>query len=74
MVTLVKFGAGYPVFEVGEYQYTGTRLPEAGETITVTRVTDAETDGPRERLVYVTKVDPLSEIPIRAVEAAERAA
>jgi hypothetical protein len=70
-VTLVKLGSGYPVFEVGAYQYVGTRLPDTGDTITITRAPGVETHGPRQRLVYVTRVDPRSEVPIRAVEAAE---
>ena len=70
-VTLVKVGSGHPVFELGAYQYTGTRIPVTGDTITVTRTPGVETHGARQRLVYVTRVDPQSEIPIRAVEAGE---
>jgi hypothetical protein len=67
-VTLVRVGPGYPTFEVGAYRYTGTRLPAVGETIRITRSQDGQNDGPRERLGYVTRVDPSSEVPIRVTE------
>lgn len=67
-VTLVKAGSGLPVFEVGAYHYTGPWLPLVGEIITITRSSDATTDGPYEQLGYVTRVDPTSDTPIRVTE------
>lgn len=70
-VTLVKVASGQPVFEIGAYEYTGTRLPDTGETITVTRANGGGSRDARPLRVYVTKVDPRDEVPIRAVEATE---
>jgi hypothetical protein len=67
-VTLVKPGTGVPVFEVGAYRYTAGWLPVAGDIITITKAPDAVTDGPHERLAYVTRVDPAAETPIRVTE------
>jgi len=66
-VTFVRIGRGLPTFEVGAYVYTGTWLPAVGEVITITRVTDAP-DEPRDRLAFVTRVDPVSDTPIRVTE------
>lgn len=70
-VTLMRAGPGLPYFEVAAYRYTGAWLPVAGDLITVTRVTgtDAEADDPGPFLVYVTRVDPDADAPIRATEA-----
>ena len=67
-VTFVKPGAGVPVFEVGAYRYTAGWLPAAGQIITITKAPDANSDGPYERLAYVTRVDPAAETPIRVTE------
>lgn len=67
-VTFVRVGTGLPYFEVGAYRYTGPWLPLVGDVITIARVEDAEDDGPRERLAYVTRIDPSSETPIRVTE------
>jgi hypothetical protein len=67
-VTFIKGSTGFPTFEVGAYRYTGAWLPFVGDIITITRVSIAETDEPRERLAYVTRVDPTSDTPIRATD------
>jgi hypothetical protein len=67
-VTLVRIAAGCPIFEIGAYRYTGTWLPAAGDFITITRAPDVQTQGPHERQVFVTRVDPTLEIPIRVTE------
>jgi hypothetical protein len=68
-VTLVRAASGgFPYFEVGAYRYVGAWLPLVGDIITITRAETAETEGPQERLAYVTRVDPTSETPIRVTE------
>lgn len=64
-VTLMREGRGLPYFEVGVYSYTGAWLPIAGDLVTITKIAD-----PAESLlVYVTRVDPNADTPIRATEA-----
>jgi len=65
-VTLMRAGHGLPYFEVAAYRYTGARLPVAGDLVMVTKAA-AETD--EAFLVYVTRVDPDADTPIRATEA-----
>ena len=67
-VTLVRIAAGFPIFEIGAYRYTGAWLPVAGDTITIRKAPDGQAEGPHERQAYVTRVDPTLEVPIRATE------
>ena len=67
-VTLVRIAAGYPVFEIGAYRYTGAWLPAAGDFITITKAPDVQGEGPHECRAFVTRVDPTLEIPIRVTE------
>jgi hypothetical protein len=68
-VTLMRAGPGLPYFDVAAYRYTSEWLPRVGDLITVTKaaVTELEPDEPL--LVYVTRVEPHADTPIRATEA-----
>jgi len=68
-VTLMRAGRGLPYFEVAAYRYTGMSLPVAGDLITVTPSGGGETEPAGSFLVYVTRVDPNADVPIRATEA-----
>ena len=68
-VTLMRAGPGLPYFEMGAYRYTGVWLPRMGDLITITKATGAETEHAEPFLVYVTRVEPNAETPIRATEA-----
>ena len=68
-VTLMRAGPGLPYFEVGAYRYTAEWLPSAGDLITVTKSAATELDSPEPLVVYVTRVEPNAETPIRATEA-----
>src|SRR6476619_2058900 len=71
-VTLMRAGPGLPYFAVGAYRHTGAWLPVVGDLITITKAPVAETEPaePAEPLlVYVTRVDPSADTPIRATEA-----
>jgi hypothetical protein len=67
-VTLVRPGPAVPYFEVGAYRYTGVSLPDVGDIVRIAKTTgDAEER--QEMLAYVTRVDPMSDTPIRVTEA-----
>jgi hypothetical protein len=68
-VTLMRAGPGLPYFEVGAYLYTGAWLPRAGDLITITKAAPSETDPVEPLLVYVTRVEPNADTPIRVTEA-----
>lgn len=68
-VTLMRAGPGLPYFEVGAYRYTAEWLPSAGDLITVTKPAATELDPVEPLLVYVTRVEPNADTPIRATEA-----
>ena len=68
-VTLMRAGPGLPYFEVGAYRYTAEWLPSVGDLITVTRPTATDLDPVESFLVYVTRVEPNADTPIRATEA-----
>ena len=69
-VTLMRAGPGLPYFEVGAYRYTNAWLPVVGDLITITKATGAtETEPAEPLLVYVTRVQPNAETPIRVTEA-----
>lgn len=70
-VTLVRAGSGLPSFEVDAYRYTAAWLPSVGDVITVTGIASAGAEGPRELTAYVTRVDPMSDTPIRVMEATD---
>ena len=64
----MRAGPGLPFFEVGAYRYTGEWLPSVGDLITITKRRRA--DRAREPLlVYVTRVEPNADTPIRVTEA-----
>jgi hypothetical protein len=63
-VTMVRPGP-VPSFEVGAYEYVGSRLPAVGETILIRKVVGGEqTRG------YVTRVNPSADTPIAVTEVA----
>ena len=68
-VTLMPAGPGLPYFEVGAYRYTAEWLPSAGDLITVTKPAATELEPVEPLVVYVTRVEPNAETPIRATEA-----
>jgi len=68
-VTLMRAGPGLPYFEVGAYRYTAEWLPSVGDLITVTKPTATDLDPVEPLLVYVTRVEPNADTPIRATEA-----
>jgi hypothetical protein len=68
-VTLMRAGPGLPYFEVGAYQFTGAWLPRAGDLITITKIAVSETEPAEPFLVYVTRVEPNADTPIRVTEA-----
>jgi hypothetical protein len=68
-VTLMRAGPGLPYFEVGAYRYTAEWLPRAGDLITVTKAAVTELEPFAPLLVYVTRVEPNADTPIRATEA-----
>ena len=68
-VTLMRAGPGLPYFEVGAYRYTAEWLPSAGDLITVTKPAATELEPIEPLVVYVTRVEPNAETPIRATEA-----
>ena len=70
-VTLVRAGSGLPSFEVGAYRYTGRWLPSVGDVVTVSKIAGAEPDEQRELTAYVTRVDPMSDTPIRVMLATD---
>ena len=65
-MTLVRPGPAVPSFEIGAYRYTGVSLPHVGDIVTITK---ADAERREEMLVYVTRVDPKSDTPIRVTEA-----
>ena len=68
-VTLMRAGPGLPYFEVNAYVYTAAWLPRAGDLITVTKVAQSELEPCEPLLVFVTRVEPNADTPIRATEA-----
>jgi hypothetical protein len=69
-VTLMRAGPGLPYFEVGAYRYTGAWLPVMGDLITITKAAGGtETEPVEPFLVYVTRVEPNADTPIRVTEA-----
>ena len=66
-VTLMRAGPGLPYFEA--YRYRAEWLPTVGDLITVTRADASEADPVEPMLVYVTRVEPNADTPIRATEA-----
>lgn len=69
-VTLMRVGHGLPYFEVGAYRYTAAWLPCVGDLITITSATATGTESAEPFLVYVTRVEPNADTPIRVTEAA----
>ena len=67
-VTLMRAGPGLPYFEVGAYRYTAEWLPSVGDLITITKPA-SELDSAEPFLVYVTRVEPNADTPIRVTEA-----
>jgi hypothetical protein len=68
-VTLMRAGPGLPYFEIGAYRYTAEWLPSVGDLITVTKAAGQDEDAAASMLVYVTRVEPNAETPIRVTEA-----
>jgi hypothetical protein len=68
-VTLMRAGPGLPYFDVGAYRYTAEWLPRAGDLITVTKAAVTELEPGEPLLVFVTRVEPNADTPIRATEA-----
>jgi len=68
-VTLMRVGHGLPYFEIAAYRYTAAWLPVVGDLITVTKAAASETEPAEPLLVYVTRVEPNADTPIRATEA-----
>ena len=68
-VTLMRAGPGLPYFEVGAYRYTAEWLPSVGDLITITKPAATELDPIEPLLVYVTRVEPNADTPIRVTEA-----
>ncbi len=68
-VTLMRAGPGLPYFEVGAYRYTAAWLPSVGDLITVTKAAPPDDEAAAPLLVYVTRVEPNAETPIRVTEA-----
>lgn len=68
-VTLMRAGPGLPYFEVGAYRYTAEWLPRAGDLITITKAGATELESAESLLVYVTRVEPNADTPIRVTEA-----
>jgi hypothetical protein len=69
-VTLVKVGPGLPYFELGAWTYTAQWLPEVGDTIAVSRLSDSDGAAPEETWGFVTRVDPMAHTPISVTEVA----
>ena len=68
-VTLMRAGPGLPYFEVAAYRYTAEWLPSVGDLIRVTKPAAPELESPEPLLVYVTRVEPNADTPIRVTEA-----
>jgi len=67
-VTLMRAGPGLPYFERG-YRYVSPLLPAVGDLITIDRVSGSDEEATEPTLVYVTRVDPDADSPIRVTEA-----
>ena len=67
-VTLMRAGPGLPYFERG-YRYVSPLLPAVGDLITIDRVSRSDEAATEPTLVYVTRVDPDADSPIRVTEA-----
>jgi hypothetical protein len=65
----MRAGPGLPYFEVAAYRYTAQWLPRAGDLITVTKAAQTDSEPVEPLLVYVTRVEPNADTPIRATEA-----